>query len=324
LLGYIRKKGAVAVLSAEDVALLYRSILGREPESPAAISSWMDSGYSLEQAIKALLGSKEYKSNREFPVGDFFVAEKQHVETNPPFDKLEALFDRVRKQWGVLGESEPHWSVLTDDKFKPVNIQETVEDFYETGEATAVMIDQFSARADRGPPSGTCLELGCGVGRVTQYLARRFDRVIAVDVSPGNLAVAERHLFQQAIGNVELVQLTSITDLDTLAGFDFFFSTIVLQHNPPPVQKVILDKLFSKVNRGGGCLFQIPTELPNYSFRLDEYLSSPVPVMEMHALPMREVLSLLQRHKIPVLEVRPDPMTGVFGSFTFFAAPKSV
>ncbi len=113
-------------------------------------------------------------------------------------------------------------------------------------------------------------------------------------------------------------------DLDRLAGFDFLFSVIVLQHNPPPVQKVILDKLFSKMNPGGGCLFEIPTELPHYSFRLDEYLAFPVPVMEMHALPMREVLSLLQRHQIPVLEVRPDPMTGVFGSFTFFAALKSV
>jgi hypothetical protein len=127
----------------------------------------MDSGYSLEQAIKALLGSQEYKSNREFAVGDFFGAEKQHVETSPPFEKRGALFDPVRKQWGVLGEVEPHWSMLTDDKFKSGNIQETAEDFYETEEATAFMSDQFSARADRWPPSGTCLELGCGVGRVT-------------------------------------------------------------------------------------------------------------------------------------------------------------
>jgi SAM-dependent methyltransferase len=143
----------------------------------------MDSGYSLEQAIKALVGSKEFKSSHAFAVNDFFAAEKQHVETSPPFDKLEALFDRVRKQWLFLGEVEPHWSVLTDERFKSGNIQDTVGDFYESGEGAASLIDQFSARAERLVPSGTCLELGCGVGRVTQYLTRKFDRVIGVDLS---------------------------------------------------------------------------------------------------------------------------------------------
>src|SRR3954465_420863 len=44
-------------------------------------------------------------------------------------------------------------------------------------------------RLGAAPHGGTCVEVGCGPGRMTAALAERFDRVVAVDVSP---AMVER------------------------------------------------------------------------------------------------------------------------------------
>ncbi|MGH3131088.1 MAG: class I SAM-dependent methyltransferase, partial [Gaiellaceae bacterium] len=39
-------------------------------------------------------------------------------------------------------------------------------------------------RLGADPRGGVCVEVGCGPGRMTAALAARFDRVLAVDVSP--------------------------------------------------------------------------------------------------------------------------------------------
>ena len=39
-------------------------------------------------------------------------------------------------------------------------------------------------RLGADPRGGTCIEVGCGSGRMTAALAERFDRVLALDVSP--------------------------------------------------------------------------------------------------------------------------------------------
>ncbi len=97
---------------------------------------------------------------------------------------------------------------------------------------------------------------------MTPYPARTFDRVIGVDVSPGNPATAERHLSQQAIRNVDLVQLTSIMDLDRLAGFGFLFLSLSCSIIPACSEGDTRQSV-SKMNPGEGCRFKIPTELPD-------------------------------------------------------------
>src|SRR5215216_2564240 len=44
------------------------------------------------------------------------------------------------------------------------------------------------------PRRGRCVEVGCGPGRMTGALAQRFERVIAVDVSPEMIARARRNV----------------------------------------------------------------------------------------------------------------------------------
>src|SRR5438094_10291456 len=60
---------------------------------------------------------------------------------------------------------------------------------------------------------GVCVEVGCGPGRMTRLLAERFDRVLAIDVSPEMLKLARREV---TTPNVEflLVSGSSLEGID--------------------------------------------------------------------------------------------------------------
>jgi SAM-dependent methyltransferase len=85
-------------------------------------------------------------------------------------------------------------------------------------------------RLGADPRGGTCVEVGCGPGRMTGALAERFDRVVAVDVSP---AMLERARENVTAPNVQF-QLVSGEGLDGLDHgiADAVICYLVLQHLP--------------------------------------------------------------------------------------------
>src|SRR5205085_2653776 len=86
----------------------------------------------------------------------------------------------------------------------------------------------FLGRLGADPRGGVCVELGCGFGRMTDALAERFDRVLALDVSPAMLDQARKAV--QA-SNVEF-RLVSGAQLDSLDDgiADAVVCYLVLQH----------------------------------------------------------------------------------------------
>jgi SAM-dependent methyltransferase len=62
-------------------------------------------------------------------------------------------------------------------------------------DAAATQLDRLFGQLG-GPPSadGTCIEIGCGPGRMTAELVKRFREVVAVDVSPEMVALARERL----------------------------------------------------------------------------------------------------------------------------------
>ncbi|MEA2481189.1 MAG: hypothetical protein QOJ07_3111 [Thermoleophilaceae bacterium] len=73
---------------------------------------------------------------------------------------------------------------------------------------------------------GTCVEIGCGAGRLTQALAGDFESVVALDVSPDMIANA-REIAPENV-RFEVVDGSTIPLGDGEAGG--VFSVIVLQH----------------------------------------------------------------------------------------------
>ncbi|WP_151447318.1 class I SAM-dependent methyltransferase [Lacisediminimonas profundi] len=307
------------------VAEVYRGLLKREPESQAVTESHARSSDSVESLIRVIANSGEFRRNAGLhhylnAVNGLLGTATADIEVDADGFQMDLLIHRTIQGWMSLGEADPYWSVLTDEAYKLSNLnEEKKKEFFATGKYSASLIEKFEQRANFNLNRDTCHELGCGVGRITYYLSKMFKKVIASDISEGNLRVCEEYLSSLGVNNVEYVLIKSLSDYERLPEHDFMFSLIVLQHNTPPIQKFLIDKLTAKIKIGGGCLFQTPASLPGYRFKIDDYLNKRSSDMEMHAIPMHEVLSVLQRNKLTVKEVLADGWTGQPGSYTYFA-----
>jgi SAM-dependent methyltransferase len=131
-------------------------------------------------------------------------------------------------------------------------------DAYVGDPATAAAeLDGLFGRLGADPHGGTCLEVGCGTGRMTRVLAERFDTVIAVDVSAEMLALARR---TATSSNVDFrpvggERLDSVADGEA----DVVVCYLVLQHLP--ARRLVAAYLadFARVLRPGGAAFvQLP------------------------------------------------------------------
>lgn len=232
---------------------------------------------------------------------------------------LEKLLDRVVGQWRLIGESETFWSVRPDEGFKKDKLDQTrIDDMYASGHFVKVLIEAFEAKAKTRIPRGRCFELGCGVGRETHVLAHMFDSVLATEISTGALRVCKDYLEQKRIRNVDLKQMTTLEDFRADAPYDLFYSSAVLEHSPPPVQKEILRASLALLKPGGFCIFNTPAYIHDYRFSVADYLSSKDEVFELHCLPTAETLRVLKEMDVEIIDFVPDGVLAQFGSMMYF------
>ncbi len=317
-------------LTREDIVEGYRLFLRRDPETDDAVETAIARYPDIDAFWRALVTSDEFQrmgrlgesANQHLmeTLSKAFWAQQPGIEHDVSPADMDRLLARISEQWTRLGETEPHYSVLTHEDFRADNLDaDMIRHFRETGRTAASIIAAFEARSGHAPHVGVCLELGCGVGRITRFLADRFDEVLAADISPGNLRLCAEYMQEQGVTNVTPIQASSLATLAALPEIDFFFSVIVLQHNSPPIQKAMLKVILSKIRPGGGALFQIPTDIADYSFSVDTYLASDEPEMEMHALPKPVVLKLISDAGLVLSDITPDAFTAAYGSNTFYA-----
>lgn len=315
---------------ADLVTACYRALLRREPEDDAAVQARADEMGSATAVLQSFLESEEYQNVASVHIiHDYLKANAEHDTLDIEVDVSEKtriqMFERIKGEWAALGETEPYWSVITSDQFRSDSIQANMEVFVQSGRTNVSWMQNIARR--NGIALGkhqTCFELGCGVGRLTLPLAEVFDHVTGFDISPGNLKECDALVTANDVTNITTQLMTDIAQINQAPDFDVLFSLIVLQHNPPPVQKYILDILLSKVRPGGVAYFQLPTALPNYSFNAEDYLNDEAKVMEMHAVPMHAVLDLLRVHGFELREVLQDQFTGMPGSHSFMAVKPDI
>jgi SAM-dependent methyltransferase len=101
----------------------------------------------------------------------------------------------------------------------------TAEEFYGTGESEWA---DFKHHWKHYSPrlGGTCVEIGCGAGRMTRALAADFDRVVALDVSADMISQAQKVVPD----NVQFEQVGGTTIPLPDGAANAVFSVIVLQH----------------------------------------------------------------------------------------------
>ena len=235
------------------------------------------------------------------------------VEVAATDQQLRAMLDRVKRNFEFMGEREPHWSVITDERYLAESIESSEEEFFASGKQPVSEFSMAAARCGlRLGPGLTGFELGCGVGRSTIWLADIFDHVVASDVSAPHLRLAASTTQRFGRSNVGFVHVDRPELIDDLPPFDVFFSIIVLQHNPPPIIFSYLMKILKKLNPGGCAYFQVPTYRFGYHFNIAGYLASEVilGMPEMHVLPQPHLHRLFDEAGCLSVEVREDGATG--------------
>jgi 2-polyprenyl-3-methyl-5-hydroxy-6-metoxy-1,4-benzoquinol methylase len=226
---------------------------------------------------------------------------------------LNEIFIHIQAVWEDLGKTEPYWSVLSSENFKISKISENRNDFYNSGRYNVeTLFNSFERNLIDHSKFKTCLEYGCGVGRVTSWLSQRFESLIGYDISNSHIEIAKKYFKETNNKKVTLYHINKPQDIGNFPKVDVVYSVIVLQHNPPPVIRLIIQELISALNPGGIAFFQVPTYRLGYQFSMKNYLSKEISVnrMEMHLLPQNEIFDLVNKGNGRIIEVLEDNWIG--------------
>lgn len=140
--------------------------------------------------------------------------------------------------WEDIAQVEPYFGVLSEPKFLMENLTDEARDeFFERGVSDIDFILAQPEFAER--PRHLAYDFGCGVGRLSTALARHFDRVVGIDVSPSMRRIARENAERMNLRNVEYV-----ADIPS-EMCDLVVSPIVFQHIKPAIGLRLLDNLLA-------------------------------------------------------------------------------
>lgn len=152
--------------------------------------------------------------------------------------------DAVRRRWDDRAGEDARYYIKADRR------DWTDDDFLASGEVdVATHVDPVLRLA---PSTGRALDLGCGLGRLSRALARRFDEVAGVDISP-EMVERARAFAPPVPGNVHYAVCAGDGGLPVPdATVDLAFSYLVFQHLPDrrAVRRYLVE--LARVLRPGG------------------------------------------------------------------------
>jgi len=322
-------------ISREDVIWCYKYLLGRDVESSEVVDAHLAAG-TFKQLVTIFVESHEFMSRCDGQNNTGFtgasslppVMEKLNIEVAANPKDLEKCAAKIKIAWEHMGEETAHYSVLSNDVFLPDNLHHSIDSFWASGEPEASQairaLNQYSA-SGLSEKEKVCVEYGCGVGRVTVNFAKHFKTVHAYDISRNHLKLALARANEQAVFNIEFHECSKDFRV-AIEPCDFFYSVIVLQHNPPPVIFELIRLALNALNPGGVAMFQVPTYIAGYSFDLKEWLKTDHDLdMQMHCVPQDAVIDMIAEAGCRLLGVREDGWTGARDriiSNTFFCRNK--
>ena len=225
--------------------------------------------------------------------------------------------DRAADDWETLGQREPYFAVLTEERFLADRMSDDDrEAFFASGDADIAHL--FELIPDFTPRS--VLDFGCGVGRLTRALAKRVDRVAGVDAAESMLRLACQNVPNAAFS-------ATIPD----QKFDIIVSLIVFQHIPVRRGEALLDELLGHLEIGGVAALQFTFRRPGSSLRrmarvvrarvplvhrIAQRLrhERPMPYMQMNEYDQAHVLAIMQRHACGEPRIVPTNHGGIEGA----------
>jgi ubiquinone/menaquinone biosynthesis C-methylase UbiE len=143
-----------------------------------------------------------------------------------------------------------------------------------------------------GFASASCLEIGCGAGRLTKQIANVFQRVIAVDVSEDMLAFAKQRVPEP---NVEFLLGNGINLPAESDSVTAVFSAHVVQHLDSTEVGVALFREIYRVLKTSGSFM---VHLPLYHFPDKHRVFRTLWRVREHVSSLRAEMSRLRKRKV--------------------------
>ncbi len=146
------------------------------------------------------------------------------------------------KEWKKWGEIDPLFGVASwQNKQRDGSNPWTDQEFYQLGDSDW---KDFSRHWEMyGVSRESCLEIGCGAGRITMQLASYFNQVHAIDVSEKMIEYAKKHISISSVAfHLSNGMNIPIADQSVFS----VFSTHVFQHFD---SLSVADKYFAEIAR---------------------------------------------------------------------------
>ena len=246
--------------------------------------------------------------------------------------------ERQRQDWEQLAEVDPLWAVLTRADKRGGRWDR--DEFLATGESEVAEVMDAAAELGWSAPRRRALDFGCGAGRLTRALGRRFETAVGVDISAGMVETARA--LNSDVESCEFRVNTS-PDLGQFRDgeFDFVYSSLVLQHLPDSeLVRGYVEEFLRVVSPDGLIAFGLPAWIGwPYRLALSRRLYSalcrvgvgeqtilrrtPLTPMRMTAVPEAEMRAFLDGRGAEVLraELRDG---GSVRTVRYYVAPDTI
>jgi SAM-dependent methyltransferase len=245
----------------------------------------------------------------------------------------------LRSTWDAFGERDPMWAVLTDPAKK--GGQWNREEFFATGRAQ--LEELRTELRTLGIPLAfrRALDVGCGIGRVSQALAAHYQEVEGVDIAPSMIQRAEA---ENEVGGSPRITYRVVhgTDLSHIpnGSIDLVWCYIVLQHMPPRFAFSYIREFMRVLSPEGVAVFQLPNRPATLRAWLRHWLQRLPPrlwqrlrtfrnggqaslEMAMYAVSRRAVRRLVRNAGGRIIREAPHPMPSYPGTTYFVQTARS-
>lgn len=238
-----------------------------------------------------------------------------------------------KQDWEELGKLDPVGAIRGVPIVK--GAFSDWDEFFLCGEQEIGEVMKIAGELGWQREGGEALDFGCGLGKLTRALGKRFRMAYGLDISEAMIVKAQA--LSKDIVNCKFV-VNPHPDLRSFPDqfLEFVYSRIVLQHVPDrPLIKAYISEFLRVLKPGGLLVFQLPGHIP-LRHRLQprpklyaglKNLGVPSSFLYkklrlapgvMNFVPEEEVMDLIVRNRASVLRVIREKVTGGVISLTYY------
>ena len=203
----------------------HRQVFAKNTTLPQWFSVWEDAGRSASKDVVLTLWNKFNTFPGVTTVRKFFRPLRRLVERLLPNQTLASH----KRAWESYAHEHPFYYSYPDTVS---NRQVDEFELQETGKTdfAKYIVNDSLIKLALGHEPQHVLEIGTGVGRMTDYFAANYPRVSGIDISRTMIAIAKKRLAARA--NVTLAETGGDRIPFNDQQFDFIFSYQVFKHVP--------------------------------------------------------------------------------------------